>query len=68
MASQSEPMRALHRRLHRLELNKDANNARIRAALLLAIIEGADRNEVERMARAVGLHIDDEERGDAAEE
>lgn len=43
MANQLDPMEKLRQRLNRLRNNRDANTARIQAALLQAIIDGADR-------------------------
>ena len=60
MANQLDPMEKLRQRLNRLRNNRDANTARIQAALLPAIIDGADRDKVEDMARAVLLNLDDD--------
>ena len=58
MARQSDPMQELRRRLYRLGSTNGANSDRIRAAMLIAMIDGADKTEIEQMARAVGLHLE----------
>lgn len=63
MAAQTvrrDPMQLLESRLNSLRRSSAANNARIRAAMLQAIIGGADPDVIERMARAVLLNLDDE--------
>ena len=49
-------MDVLKIRLERLAGMKRATNGQVRAALLLAIMEGASQDKIEDMVRAVGLH------------
>ena len=51
-----DPMDTLYKDMRRISRSGEANNARIRAALVKAMMNGADKDEIERMARAVGLH------------
>ena len=56
MANQNnDVMQRLVRGLTVLSGNPSTNHARIRAALLAAMAEGADEATIFRMARAVGL-------------
>ena len=49
-------MANLQVRLERLAGMTGATNGQVRAAMLLAITEGASRAKIEDMAEAVGLH------------
>ena len=57
MASQNNAMETLRSHLNSIQGSQHANNARIKAALLMAIIDGADTDEIIRMGRAVFLHV-----------
>ena len=61
MASESNPMQTLRRQLDTMRRRNIASADRIRAAMIVAMIDGADKYEIETMARAVGLHLDDAE-------
>ena len=55
-------MQTLNLRLNNLRRSSNTTDARIRAAMLQAIIDGADPKVIEDMAKAVGLHpLRDEE-------
>ena len=56
MATQPDAMATLRSHLNTIQGSQQASNARIRAALLMAFIDGAGLEEITRMARAVGLH------------
>ena len=51
-----EAMAELKPRMERLSRREGSTNAMVRAAMALAIIEGADLVTVRDMAMAVGLH------------
>ena len=56
MTNGETAMDVLKIRLERLAGKKRATNGQVRAAMLLAIMEGASQDKIEDMARAVGLH------------
>ena len=56
MASQNDPMAELRRFMDRHRNTTNLADARIRAAMIKAMIDGADKAEIEAMARTVGLH------------
>ena len=56
MTNGETAMADLQLRLERLAGMKRATNGQVRAAMLLAIMEGASQAKIEDMARAVGLH------------
>ena len=61
MANQLDPMEKLRYQLSGPRNNRDLTDARIRARMIVAMIDGADKAEVEAMARAVGLHLEAKE-------
>ena len=56
MTNGETAMADLQLRLERLAGMKRTTNAQVRAAMLLAIMEGASQDKIEDMVRAVGLH------------
>ena len=56
MTNGETAMDVLKIRLERLAGMKRATNGQVRAAMLLAIMEGASQDKIEDMVRAVGLH------------
>ena len=60
MATERTPMEELR---YRLSGNRNAGltDARIRALMIVAMIDGADKGEVAAMANAVGLRPDQED-------
>ena len=56
MATERTPMEELRHRLSGPRNNTSLTDARIRAYMIVAMIDGADKAEVEALARAVGLH------------
>ena len=61
MATERTPMEELRHWLHYHRNTTNLSNARIRAQMIKAMIDGADKAEIEAMARAVLLDLDDEE-------
>lgn len=61
MAIERDPMQQLRHELYIQRNNKDLTDARIRALMMVAMIDGADKVEIEAMARAVGLHSEPKE-------
>ena len=57
MATERTPMEELRHWLHYHRNTANMNNARIRTQMIMAMIDGADKAEIEAMARAVGLHV-----------
>ena len=55
--NERDPMAELNRQMRRIRGSKNASDARIRAAMLAAMLDGADKAEIEQMARAVGLNV-----------
>ena len=55
MATERTPMEQLRHELT-TQRNTPQTHARIRALMIVAMIDGADKGEIEAMARAVGLH------------
>ena len=51
-----EAMDELKSTLRYIANSRRATNAQVRAALLLAMAEGASQSKIEAMAMAVGLH------------
>ena len=58
MATERTPIEELRRQLSGPRDNADLTDARIRARMVVAMIDGADKDEIEAMARAVGLAHD----------
>ena len=56
MTTRRDPMVVLRQFMDRHRNNTNLVDARIRAAMIKAMIDGADKAEIETMARAVGLH------------
>ena len=61
MATERDPMEELRQFMDRHRNNTNLVDARIRAAMIKAMIDGADKAEIEAMARAVGLHSIEED-------
>ena len=56
MTTERDPMEVLRDRMRQFRRNSETSDARIRAAMIEAMMDGADKSEIEAMARAVGLH------------
>ena len=61
MAKERTPMEELRFRISGARNNTGLTDSRIRAYMIKAMIDGADKAEIEAMARAVGLHGEPEE-------
>ena len=59
MKTEREPMEVLRGRMRKFRRNSETTDARIRAAMIEAMMDGADKDEIEAMARAVGLHSEE---------
>ena len=57
MTTRRDPMVVLERRMNTLYNNRDATDARIKAACMAAILAGADRETVVQLARDFGLGL-----------
>ena len=55
--NQRDPMYRLRRQMDKLRRNTSSTDSHIRAAMVEAMIRGADKAEIEEMARAVGLIV-----------
>ena len=61
MATERSPMERLKFQLSGGRNTTSLTDARIRAHMIVAMIDGADKADVEAMARAVGLHLEPKE-------
>ena len=66
MATERTPMEELRYRLSGSRNNVGLTDARIRAHMIVAMIDGADKGEVAAMADAVGLRLSDADEPDTA--
>ena len=57
MATERTPIEKLRWQLSGPRNNTSLTDARIRAHMVVAMMDGADKDEIEAMARAVGLHM-----------
>ena len=61
MTTERTPMEELRSWLHYHRNTTNLSDARVRAQMLKAMIDGADKAEVETLARALGFHLEPKE-------
>ena len=56
MTTPEQAMDTLKQHLNNIAVSSTANDSRIRAAMIQAMLDGVDRATIRDMVRAVGLH------------